>query len=147
MPTIPRAWLGWIALAAVVAGGSGTALWHQQAQRQTQLRQQQAALNVPITTVTALGRLEPVGEVLNVVPPASAAAGAQVRLKRLLVKEGDWVKPGQLLAEMDSLPRLNRAVEEAEAQVAIAATQLRLAAARQRSQLLSQSARVPRLSR
>ena len=144
MSAMPRAWLGWIVLAAVAAGGSGTALWHQQARRQAQLRQQQGAMSNPITTVTALGRLEPVGEVLNVVPPASAAAGAQVRLKRLLVEEGDWVEPGQRLAEMDSLPRLNRAVEEAEAQVAIAATQLRLAAARQRSQLLSQSARVAR---
>ena len=114
--------------------------------RQRQQREQQrlAVLQAPITTVTALGRLEPVGEVLSVAPPAGAMAGAQVRLKSLLVDEGSRVETGQLLATMDSLPRLTRAVDEALAQVAIAETQLKVVQASQRSELQTQLARVRR---
>ncbi len=54
-------------------------------------------------------------------------AGAQVRLRSLQIDEGSPVSAGQLLATMDSLPRLSRAVDEAAAQVAIAETQLRVA--------------------
>jgi HlyD family secretion protein len=136
-----RPWLIGVA-AAVLLAGSGALLWSQRQQRLAQELQRQAALERPITTVTALGRLEPVGEVIQVVPPSAAPAGAQVRLRRLLVDEGDPVEPGQLLAELDSLPRLSRAVDEAAAQVAIAETQLRLARARQHSQLAAQRARV-----
>ena len=136
-----RPWLAWLTLAALLTA-TGAGLHQQRSQRLARERERQAALNAPLATVTALGRLEPVGEVRNVVPPAAAAAGAQVRLRRLLVEEGAWVEAGQLLAEMDSLPRLTRSVEEAEAQVAIAQTQLQVAIARQRSQLESQRARV-----
>ncbi len=116
----------------------------QKLQRQERERQRQAALQAPITTVTALGRLEPVGEIINVAPPAGPSAGAQVRIRSLLVEEGSPVAAGQLLATMDSLPRLSRAVDEAAAQVAIAETQLKVAQARQRSELVSQLARVRR---
>jgi HlyD family secretion protein len=136
-----RPWISGVVLFVLVSL-AGTALWRQREHRLALQREQQAVLSAPITTVTALGRLEPVGEVINVVPSASAPAGAQLRLLRLLVEEGDAVEAGQLLAEMDSLPRLSRAVDEAEAQVAIAQTQLQVAIARQRSDLESQRARV-----
>lgn len=138
MPALSRQRLALIlVLAAAGLGG-----WRLHQQRQADQQARQAALQAPITTVTALGRLEPVGEVVNVVPPVSTSAGGVVRLKRLLVEEGDPVEPGQLLAEMDSLPRLHRAVEESQAQVAIAETQVKLAVARQRSQLQIQRARL-----
>ena len=136
-----RLLLGCSAFVAMIFFVTGAVLWHQRVQRQALERQQKAALSNPITTVTALGHLEPVGEVVNVAPPSSVAMGGQVGLKRLLVDEGDWVEPGQLLAVMDSLPRLTRAVVEAEAQVAIADTQLKVATARHRSQLAAQRAR------
>lgn len=125
----------------VIAGGL---MLHRTQRAQQRERARQAALAVPVTTVTALGRLEPEGEVISVAPPAGAMAGAQVRLRRLLVEEGDTVGQGQLLAEMDSLTRLNRAVEEAAAQVAIAQTQLQVATATQRSELHTQQARLQR---
>jgi HlyD family secretion protein len=130
-----------LAVVAVVIGAGLVQVGLQHQQRQ---RARQAALVAPITTVTALGRLEPEGEVVSVAPPAGAMGGAQVRLRRLLVEEGDTVRPGQLLAEMDALGRLSRAVDEAAAQVAIAQTQLQVAAATQRSELQSQRARVQR---
>lgn len=117
----------------------------QQARQREQLeRQRQAALAVPITTVTALGRLEPESRVINLAPPAGSVQLAQGRLKSLLVEEGDQVRQGQLLATMDSLPRLSRAVDEAAAQVAIAETQLRVASASLRSDLQTQRAKVRR---
>ncbi|MBU6249903.1 MAG: HlyD family efflux transporter periplasmic adaptor subunit [Cyanobacteria bacterium REEB417] len=134
--------LGVAITVGVVLGG--VTLVHRHLQDQQRQRVRQAAMTAPITTVTALGRLEPEGEVISVAPPAGAMAGAQVRIKRLLVDEGDTVRPGQLLAEMDSLNRLNRGVDEAAAQVAIAQTQLQVAAATQRTELQSQRARLLR---
>ena len=45
--------------------------------------------------ITALGRLEPEGEVINISAP-NTLEGA--RVKQLLIKEGDWVKAGQIIA-------------------------------------------------
>lgn len=126
-------------LCAVALGLGAHAL-----RRQEHERQRQAALQAPITTVTALGRLEPISEVIQVAPPAGALGGAQVRVRALKVEEGSQVSAGQVLATMDSLPRLSRAVDEASARVAIAQTQLRVAQASQRSELQSQLARVRR---
>ena len=129
---------------AVVLLLSGVLVLRQRQLRLARDQQRAAALAVPITTVTALGRLEPEGEVISVAPPAGAMAGAQVRLKELLVEEGDTVQRGQLLAVLDSLPRLNRAVGEAEAQVLVSETRLSLAKATQGSELATQQARVRR---
>ena len=130
-----------IAVGVVLSAAALVRMHQRDQQRQ---RDRQAALATPITTVTALGRLEPEGEVISVAPPAGAMGGAQVRLKRLLVDEGTTVRAGQLLAEMDSVTRLNRAVDEAAAQLAIAQTQLQVATATQRTELQSQRARVLR---
>ncbi|MFL0604895.1 efflux RND transporter periplasmic adaptor subunit [Cylindrospermopsis raciborskii] len=66
----------------------------------------------PIHTVTALGRLEPRGKVIKL----SASTLTQgSRVERLLVKEGDMVKVGQIIAILDNKPRLQAAYEEAEA--------------------------------
>jgi len=125
-------------------GVVGILLIVQAMQQQKRDQQRLAALQAPITTVTGLGRLEPVGEVLAVAPPAGSMAGAQVRLRDLLVDEGSTVTAGQLLATMDSLPRLSRAVDEAAAQVAIAETGLKVAQTSQQSALQTQLARVRR---
>ena len=71
----------------------------------------------PIHTVTALGRLEPRGKVIKL----SASTLTQgSRVERLLVKEGDMLKVGQIIAILDNKPRLQAAYEEAEAAVKIA---------------------------
>ncbi len=49
----------------------------------------------PIHTVTALGRLEPRGKVIKL-SPSTLTQGS--RVERLLVKEGDMVKIGQIIA-------------------------------------------------
>jgi HlyD family secretion protein len=59
----------------------------------------------PIEAVAALGRLDPRGEIRRVAAPISGIGGSP-RLTRLLVREGDSVTAGQLLAEFDTAPSL-----------------------------------------
>lgn len=65
--------------------------------------------------ITALGRLEPGGEVYCVSPPSSSGSGG--RVLKLTVKEGDVVKKDQVIAVMDTYERLVAAGIQAEAQV------------------------------
>jgi HlyD family secretion protein len=64
--------------------------------------------------ITALGRLEPGGEVFCVSPPSANSSG---RVMKLMAKEGDLVKQGQPIAVMDTYERLVAAGMQAEAQV------------------------------
>jgi HlyD family secretion protein len=60
--------------------------------------------------VVALGRLQPKGKTITVAAPFGAS---DARIASLLVDEGDRVVVRQTLAELDSLPSLQRAVESA----------------------------------
>ncbi len=71
--------------------------------------------------IGALGRLEPAGEVFKIAPPAG---GFSSRIERLLVKEGDKVKPGQPIAVMDSYQSLLASAKQAEAQMIEAQSKL-----------------------
>jgi len=55
--------------------------------------------------VAALGRLEPAGDVRTLAAPSGSGAMSP-RIDQLLVKEGDWVKRGQVLASFDNRPGL-----------------------------------------
>ncbi len=55
--------------------------------------------------VSALGRLEPAGDVRKLAAPISGIGGSP-RLSALLVQEGDRVSRGQLLASFDNRPGL-----------------------------------------
>jgi HlyD family secretion protein len=71
--------------------------------------------------IGALGRLEPAGEIFKIAPPAG---GFSSRIERLLVKEGDKVKPGQPIAVMDSYQSLLASAKQAEAQMIEAQSKL-----------------------
>ncbi|MDX1944684.1 MAG: HlyD family efflux transporter periplasmic adaptor subunit [Pirellulaceae bacterium] len=64
--------------------------------------------------VHALGRLEPAGTVLKIAAPAGNEGN---RLDSLLVKEGDQVQAGALLATLDTLARRVASVEQEEARL------------------------------
>jgi HlyD family secretion protein len=64
-----------------------------------------AAQPRPVEAVAALGRLDPRGEIRQVAAPISGIGGSP-RLTRLLVREGQTVAAGQLLAEFDTAPTL-----------------------------------------
>jgi ABC exporter DevB family membrane fusion protein len=72
--------------------------------------------------VSALGILEPQGEVISVSAPAFAEG---TRVDQLLVKQGDRVEAGQVIAILDSRPRLEAALKKAQSQVLLAQAQLR----------------------
>ncbi|NEO29789.1 MAG: ABC exporter membrane fusion protein [Symploca sp. SIO3C6] len=81
-----------------------------------------SAPSVPeIKTVTALGRLEPSGEVIQVSAPSSIQGD---RLKELLVTEGDNVVKGQIMAILDTHDRAWAALKQAEEQVRVAQANL-----------------------
>lgn len=71
--------------------------------------------------VRALGRLEPAGEMVAVAAPSGAGTS---RVERVLVREGDRVEPGDVLAVLDSEPRLRAALAVAESTVEQARAQL-----------------------
>jgi HlyD family secretion protein len=80
------------------------------------------AVQPVVKTVTALGRLEPKGEVIKLSAPSSNGEGS--RVQQLLVKEGDRVKAGQVIAIMDSRDRLQASLVEAQKQVQVAKSRL-----------------------
>lgn len=65
--------------------------------------------------VVGLGKLVPEGEVVTVAPPFGAG---DARVATLMVREGDRVEQGEVLATLDSERSLLAAVETARAQVA-----------------------------
>ncbi|BAY51809.1 devB-like secretion protein [Thermostichus vulcanus NIES-2134] len=110
---IGRPWL----IGGAIAIGLGSLLlsWNywQQLQRTREEQAIQAALANPISDrITALGRLEPEGEVVAVSAPSMTE-----RLGQLLVREGDRVVAGQPLAYLDTYP-------ERKAERDLAASQL-----------------------
>lgn len=74
-----------------------------------------------IQTITALGRLEPSGEVITLSAPVSTEGS---RVEQLLIQEGDRVQKGRVIAILDSRDRLQAALEQAQEQVRIAEANL-----------------------
>ncbi|AXY67365.1 ABC exporter membrane fusion protein [Thermosynechococcus sichuanensis E542] len=106
----------WLIGGAIAIGLGSLALsfnYWQQLQRASEEQEIQAALANPISDrITALGRLEPEGEVVAVSAPSMTE-----RLGQLLVREGDRVVAGQPLAYLDTYP-------ERKAERDLAASQL-----------------------
>ena len=69
-----------------------------------------------IKTVTALGRIEPEGEVIKLSAPISGE-GSQV--EKILVQEGDMVTKGQVIAILNNRERLQAELTAAKADVRI----------------------------
>ncbi|MCF2145116.1 ABC exporter membrane fusion protein [Desmonostoc muscorum LEGE 12446] len=93
-----------------------------QLQSQSKKSQEAPVPTQPVVkTVTALGRLEPNGEIIKLSAPSSNEGN---RVEQLLVKEGDRVKTGQVIAIMDSSDRLQASLVEAQKQVQVAKSRL-----------------------
>jgi HlyD family secretion protein len=75
------------------------------------------------TKITALGRLEPQGEVFVV--SSSGNGSTSDRVAQVLVEEGSQVKAGQVIAMMDSRDRLQAVFEKAKGEVQSLDAQLR----------------------
>ncbi|MFM7423848.1 MAG: ABC exporter membrane fusion protein [Elainella sp.] len=75
----------------------------------------------PLRAVTALGRLEPQGEVINIAAPMYPEGA---RIAELRVEATDQVRSGQIIAVLDRRDRLQAALDQAQRQVAVAQAQL-----------------------
>jgi len=109
----------------------------------TQEAQVSAIQLLQLKTVTALGRIEPQGKVIKL----SAAVSAEgSRVEKLLVKEGDRIKAGQVIAILNSRDRLQAALKEAQEQVKVAQANLnRIQAGAKRGEIAAQKAAIARL--
>ena len=134
----------WIIIAtiALCIGGTTMGLFWRNSISSTQPQLVPVSDSV-VRTVTALGRLEPKGEVIQLSAPASSQAS---RVEQLLVKEGDRVKAGETVAILDSRARASAAVDEAEAQVRVAQAKLaQIQAGAKRGEIAAQQALIARL--
>ncbi|HLO87384.1 MAG TPA: ABC exporter membrane fusion protein [Nostocaceae cyanobacterium] len=96
-----------------------------------------------IKTVTALGRIEPAGEVIKL---SATIPGEGSRIEKLLVQEGDRVKAGQVIAILDNRDRLQAALKEAQAEVKVAKAKLALIQAGAKpGEITAQKANIARL--
>ncbi len=95
--------------------------------------------------ITSLGRLQPEGEVVRL--SASPLTGTS-RIEKLLVVEGDWVKPNQVIALLEGTEVKTAVLARAESQVAVAEAQLaKVRSGASSNDIAAQQATVNRLSR
>ena len=127
---------------AVITVGTGYSIW--QSQSTSSLPPQAAVVSLPeIKTVTALGWLEPQGEVITLSAPTASSGN---RVEQLLVQEGDRVTVGQVIAILDSRDRLQAAYEQAQEEVRVAQAQLAITqAGAKQGEINAQRAEIARL--
>jgi HlyD family secretion protein len=106
-------WLVGIVLLTLVGGGISY-LFITQSQKQTTIPEPTTTI-APVTAVTALGRLEPEGEVIEL----SVANAQDSRVNQLMVEEGDRVKAKQTIAILQGLDKKQAELAEAKKNVAI----------------------------
>jgi HlyD family secretion protein len=75
--------------------------------------------------VSSLGRIQP--QDTPVIVGARSLSGQPSLVDRLNVREGDYIKAGQVIAILDSLPQLEAARLQAESRVALAEARIRQA--------------------
>jgi len=106
-------------------------------------RSSEPVKTTPVRKVTALGRLEPEAEVIRLDAPLNLDGD---RIARLLVKQGDSVKAGQVVAILDSRDRLQDALAQAKEQVRVAQARLaQVKAGAKTGEIQAQEATITRL--
>ena len=107
-----------IAGTVMLVGGGLYSVWRSK----TVIQSPQPVTAPKIQTVTALGFLEPQGKVIKLSAPSSS--GGASRVEKLLVKQGDRVRAGQVIAVLDNYDRLQVALQQAEQQVKVSQSNL-----------------------
>ena len=123
---------------------AGTAIYsiNQAGKPQAEATPSPGTTPIALTAVSALGRLEPQGELISLAAP-STVQGA--RVAQIMVAEGDEVRQGQVIAVLDSKQRLEAAVAQAEAGVRVAEANLNKTTAGQIGTIPAQQSEVDRL--
>lgn len=89
-------------------------------QPQTKNSDSEKAIAAPVTSVVALGQIEPEGEVIKLSVPNAQDS----RVNKILVKEGDFVKENQVIAILQGIDRLEADLRDAEADVRLRQAEL-----------------------
>lgn len=107
----PKVWWVIAVLPVVIAAGVLTKVKVDQINKLTE----PVATTPVVTSVNALGRLEPRGEVIKLSAPTGLQGTS--RVEQMRVREGEKVKKGQLIAILDNFTSNQAAVEEAKAKL------------------------------
>jgi HlyD family secretion protein len=129
--------LAFVAIASLITGITGVVGYVAIANRPTQAAISQTPSKVE--TVSALGRLEPDGEVIEVFAPTSIDGA---RVENLKVTHAQQIRKGEAIAFLDTYARREAALREAQAQVTVALSQLRQVEAGAKSGQIQAQARV-----
>jgi HlyD family secretion protein len=126
--------LALVAIASFAIGGIGySAITHRPTEPVI------SATPAPIKTVSALGRLEPEGEVIQVFAPTSIEGA---RVETLNVTHGQQIRKGDVIAVLDTYARRLAALQEAQEQVRVSQAQLSQVEAGAKSGQIQAQARV-----
>lgn len=133
--------IGLVTVATVITGAIG---FYGISQTGFENQSQTTVVEAPsVEKVTALGRLEPQGEVINLSAPLSLDGD---RIKKLLVKEGEKVKAGNAIAILDSQKSLQDRLSQAKEEVRMAQAKLaQVKAGAKTGQIEAQKATIARL--
>ncbi|MEM7726946.1 MAG: efflux RND transporter periplasmic adaptor subunit [Cyanobacteria bacterium P01_A01_bin.45] len=114
---------------------------------QTRQAVQEEQVVIPeIKTVTALGRIEPKGEVINLAASSSQGGGQGSKVDKLLVEEGDKVKAGQVIAVLQDSDKKRAAYEKSKEAVLVAKANLaRVQAGAKTGEINAQKAEIARI--
>jgi HlyD family secretion protein len=130
-------------LLAVTVGGAFLAIYSHQADRNAAAGKASNMLQGP-ANIACLGHIEPKDGVARIA--ARSLSGQPSIIGELKVREGDWVKAGQILAEQDSRDQLQAAVHDFEVRVVVEQDRLALVQAGARSgDIAAQEAEIARL--
>ncbi|NET55561.1 MAG: ABC exporter membrane fusion protein [Symploca sp. SIO2E6] len=134
----------WLAIAIIALLGVGGAAVYWKLRSQAAVTPESPAIALPeIKTVTALGHLEPDGEVIYLTAPTS---GQESRIEQLLVQEGDAVQAGQVIAILDSRDRLQASYDQAQRDIEVARARLaQVEAGAKAGEIATQQAEIARL--
>jgi len=133
--------IGWLVVAALLLSPGLWLVWRHREQIEQQYLRAEAAPHAPVSPVpspkqvSALGRLEPQGGIISIAGPSRFS----VVVDQLLVKRGDPVVAGQLVATLDSLTVEQAQAQRLQAELAQAELELTRLRALLQDELLSQS--------
>ncbi|OKH11744.1 ABC exporter membrane fusion protein [[Limnothrix rosea] IAM M-220] len=135
----------WLTIGAIAVGSAVTigGFFYWRSNSVSESASETSVVVEEIRTVTALGRLEPMGEVVNLSAPTSNQGN---RIEELRVQEGDRLVAGQVVAILDTYDQRQAALLEAEQQIKVAEAQLaRVKAGAKDGEVLAQKAEINRI--
>ena len=143
--TKSRGWW-WIGLALVLGIATGALALSKLQQSQSQTPAPVVQKTPKIDAVSALGRLEPRGNAIRLSAPSSSFALEGARVAQLMVREGERVRSGDIVAVLDNRDRALAAVAKAKEDVKVSQANLaKVKAGAQTGEIEAQQATIARL--